>query len=185
MFTNGSSLYMYYHTTVLIWIYVCICDFSTINFTKQRNANIQSLLFTYFCNFKIKVFSHRTMLAQYCFFLNCFPFVAPVKPSLFEATDKMNDHNQPTHSLLTHTKIFFWYHCSSVTEIRTFLYILIKNLHWNLYSLWTVRKVRSRWMEGRGRHKKIFKTLKGYLQKDGLIVGWGGDVLKSLHKVRE
>lgn len=100
---------------------LCMCLwFSTINFSKQRNANIQSIFFTYFYNFKNKVLSHRSMLAQYCFFLNCFPFVAPEKPSLVEATDKMNHRNQPTHSLLTHTKILFWYHYSSVTEIRTF-----------------------------------------------------------------
>lgn len=78
---------------VLIWIYVCVCDFSTINFCKQQNANIQSLFFTYFCNFKKKVLSHKTMLAKYCFVLNGFPFVAPENPSFVEATDKMNDHN--------------------------------------------------------------------------------------------
>lgn len=126
---------------------------------------------SYFCNFKNKVLSHRTMLAQYCFFLNCFPFVAPEKPSFVEATDKMNHHNQPTHSLLTHTKIFFWYHYSSVTEIRTFLCILIQNLHWNLHSLSTVRTVRSRWKEGLGRHKKVFKTLKG-IYRTIYRMGW-------------
>lgn len=57
---------------VLIGIYVCVCDFSTINFCKQQNANIQSLFFTCLCNFKNKVLSHRTMLAQSCFFLSFF-----------------------------------------------------------------------------------------------------------------